>query len=149
MTRRLVFGGLMTLAVVALVVGTSFAQGQQGQRPARPGVRGGGMGDMMYLERAWTACSFQLDCTAEQLEALRPTFRNALNERNQALAQAMQNRDFQAMRTAIQNCKTRLQTKLQDVLTDDQWVKLDGIMTRPMMGMGGPRPGGAGGGAGR
>jgi hypothetical protein len=101
----------------------------------------------MYLERTWTAVSFQLDCTSTQLEQLRPTYRNSLNARNAALKAAGEAQDWQAMGKAMQDCKTRLDAKLKTVLSDSQWQKLQQLM-QPHMGAmrpgGGARPGGGG-----
>lgn len=52
------------------------------------------MGAMMYLERTWTAVSFQLDCTSAQLEQLRPTYRNTLNARDAAMKTPVESQDW-------------------------------------------------------
>ena len=119
--------GLTVAAVIVLCVVVSVAVAQ------RDGQRGGGargmMGSMMYLERSWTAVSFQLDCTTEQLAQLRPTYRNTLSARDAALKEAMASQDREGTMKAITEATTRLETKLKSVLSDAQWAKLDELMT--------------------
>jgi len=140
MRNRMLRAGLTVAAVIVLCVVVSVAVAQ------RDGQRGGGargmMGSMMYLERSWTAVSFQLECTGEQLAQLRPTYRNTLNARDAALKQAMASQDREAMMKAMTDAKTRLQTKLKSVLSDAQWTKLEQLMTVRTGG----RRGGQGGG---
>lgn len=137
MSRKTMFAGLITFAVIALVVAmVASALAQQG--PAGPGRRGGMMGDMMYLERTWTAVSFQLECTGEQL---RPTYATALQTRNDALQAAREAQDREAVSAAIADCKSTLSAKLQEVLTEEQWTELEELMS---VGMGGMRRGGTG-----
>jgi len=150
MMRSKLFVGLMAVAIVALgaaFVTDAFAQGQGGQ-----GRQGRGMmGDMWYLERAWTAISFQIPLEAEQMAVLQPVFAEALQTRTDALTAAMQEQDrearMEAMGAAITECKDTLSTKLSEVLTDEQWTQLDTLMSAGM-GFGGPRQGGGGGGGG-
>jgi hypothetical protein len=131
MRNRVFPAGLIVAAVIVLCVVVSVAVAQGGGQ--RDGRRGGGqdgmMGSMMYLERSWTAVSFQLDCTGEQLTQLRPTYRNTLNARDAALKQAREKQDREAMAKAMTEAKTRLDTKLKSVLSDAQWTKLGQLMT--------------------
>ncbi|MFQ6131981.1 MAG: hypothetical protein ACE5R4_08100 [Armatimonadota bacterium] len=132
---------VLCIGVVSLAVAAAVVLAQQPPGGRRPGGGGRGMmGDMMYLERTWTAVSFQLDCTSEQLASLRPTYRNALNARNAALAKAREAGDFEAMGKAIRDCKTRLEAKLKEVLSTQQMTKLQQLMQPPR------RPGRPGGG---
>ncbi len=146
--RSKAFVLLVALAIVAVgaaVVTDVFAQAQGGQ--GRQGRRGM-MGDMWYLERAWTAISFQISLEPEQMTLLQPVFAEALQTRTDALAAAMQEQDRQArmeaVMAAIRECKETLSTKLSEVLTDEQWTQLDILMSAGM-GFGGPRRGGGGG----
>ncbi len=142
MTRKSMFTGLVVVAVVALgaaMVTSALAQQEQGRRGR------GMMGAMMYLERSWTAVSFQLDCTGEQLELLRPTYRTALQTRADAVEASIEAQDWEGVRMAFTECKDSLDAKLQEVLTDEQWAQLEELMSAGM-GMGGRRGGGAGGG---
>ncbi|MGC9317821.1 MAG: hypothetical protein ACP5KN_07290 [Armatimonadota bacterium] len=142
MRRRVMWIGTAAVAVALIATGVTVALAQQGQ--GRRGGQRGMMGDMMYLERTWTAVSFQLECTSEQLEQLRPTYREQLQLRNESIQAAMQAQDFQGVREAIVNCRTALEAKLQEVLTDQQWTKLQQLLAPAMFG--GPRgPRGAGG----
>lgn len=140
MRNRMVSAGLTVAAVIVLCVVASAAFAQRG------GERGGGQPgmniSMMYLERSWTAVSFQLDCSSEQVGQLRPTYRNTLSARDAALKQAAASQDREAMMKAMTDAKTRLETKLKSVLSDAQWKKLEQLMT---MRTGGRR-GGQGGG---
>jgi len=103
-----------------------------GSRGGGPG--GGGPGDMQamtYLEQAWTAVCFQLDCSAEQQDSLRPTFATELQTRNEALEQAQKKRDMSAMQKALEACKSGLNARLKEVLADAQWDKLQKL-TKPL-----------------
>ncbi len=96
----------------------------------------------MYLERTWTAVSFQLDCTSEQLAELRPTYRTALQQRDSSVKQAMQAQDWEALRAVLTQCKQTLDAKLQQVLSEEQWNKLQSLMQARMAGLrGGMRRG--------
>ncbi len=137
MTRKALFAGLVAVAVLALAAATVtsvFAQQGQGGRGNRGG-RGGMMGDMMYLERSWTAVSFQLDCTDEQIGQLRPTYETALSTRAEAIQAAADARDREGFRTAMTECRATLEAALQEVLTDEQWIELQDLMTARMGGM--------------
>ena len=104
------------------------------------------MGAMMYLERAWTAVSFQLGCTHEQIELLHPTFAAELKTRNDAIKKAMETQDMESMRAAITTCQSALEAKLAEVLTEEQLTALNELMSaQTMMGGRGGR-GGPGGG---
>lgn len=150
MSRRTQTVGLAVVGAVVLVVilaATAGAQGPGGQGGPPGGGRGGNvMGAMMYLERAWTAVSFQLDCTHEQIELLHPTFAAELKTRNDAVKKAMQAQDWESMRTAITTCQSALEAKLAEVLTEAQMTTLDELMSVQMMGgRGGPGNRGGGG----
>lgn len=127
MMRRTGITMLMVVVSVAMLVtlaGEVFAQagggGGRGQR--------GMMGDMYYLERAWTAVSFQLETTPEQIASLTPIFRDALLERNKLMHAAIEAQDFESVRTAISDCKTTLETALQKQLTHEQWTRLQRLL---------------------
>ncbi len=143
---------LVIVACTFALVATAAAQGQGGPRAGGPpaggpeGRGGGGAGAIMYLERAWTAVSFQLGATPEQIEALAPTFASELKTRNEGLKRAMEAQDWQAAMLAVTTCQTALQDKLGEVLTPEQWTTLEELMSVQMMG--GVR-GGGGGAAGR
>lgn len=143
MTRRTALAILTTVVIVAvLVVATLPAFAQRGQN--RPGGQRDLMGDMLYLERSWTAVSFQLECTEEQINQLKPTYASALETRSIALQEAMQNGDRQAYVQAITDCKSTLEAKLNEVLTDEQLAELEKILTpvrRQGGGQGRPRGG--------
>lgn len=133
---------VVSAAMLVTTVGAVLAQ-DGGGRQGRGGQRGM-MGDMYYLERAWTAVSFQLDATPEQVAALTPIFREALLTRNELIQAAIEARDFQSVRTAITDCRTTLETALQEQLTDEQWAKLNELLNARLMGRP-PRGDGAGG----
>jgi len=140
MSHKATYAGLMAFGMVllaAVVLTTAFAQQPQ---PGRTGMR-----DMMYLERAWTAVSFQLECTAEQIEQLQPIFATALQTRNDAMQAAREAQDRDALNQAVADCKTTLTDALTAALTEEQMTKLDELMNQAM-GM--PRQGGGGGAAG-
>jgi hypothetical protein len=142
-TRPTTFSGLVFVTLLAIAVGPAFAQtgGAGGQGG---GERRGMMGAMMYLERTWTAVSFQLECTSAQLEQLRPTYRNTLSARDAAVKAAVEAQDWQGIGKAMQDSKTRLDAKLKAVLSNAQWQKLQQLMQPRMGGMrrGGGPPGG-------
>lgn len=153
MTRRSVLA-IVGVALVPLLVSPVFAQGPPpggggggaggGQR--RGGMGGGGMMNFIYLERTWTVVCFQVDVTSEQYTALKPTYRNALSARDAAVKKAMEAQDWQAMGKAMTDCKTRLETKLKEVLSTAQMTKLNELVTPRMpRPSGGRRPGGGGG----
>ena len=144
MNRKKIFAGVVISAVVAVIAAMVIpALVQQGPGPGGPGGRGGRMrgmmGNMMYLERTWTAVSFQLDCTSEQLQLLRPTYRAALQTRNAKVKAAREAQDWQAIATAMTNCKSVLDAKLKDVLSTQQWSKLQTLVAPPTGGLGGGR----------
>jgi len=148
MGRKAVFGAAMALiaaAILPMVIVPALSQAPGGGPGAGRGPGGRGMmGTMMYLERTWTAVSFQLDCTGTQLEQLRPTYRNTLSARDAALKQAAEAQDWEAMGKAMEDSKTRLEAKLKAVLSSAQWTKLQQLMQPRMGGMRPPgaRPGG-------
>ncbi len=142
---------LVVVTLLAITLIPALAQRDGGGRPGGgPGGQGGRgmMGAMMYLERTWTAVSFQLNCSSAQLEELRPTYRNTLSARDAAVKAAAEAQDWQAIGKAMQDSKTRLDAKLKTVLSDAQWQKLQQLMQPRMGGMrppgppGGSRPGG-------
>jgi len=121
---------LAVLAILVVTVTWAIAQGgaPQGQRPAFDPKMAA---SFMYLERSWTAVSFQLNCTAQQLASLKPTYANALTARDAAVKQAITAKNWQAGGKASLDCMTRLQTKLKQVLSSQQWTKLDQLMRPP------------------
>jgi len=140
---------LGVMAFIAAVMVPSFAQPGQGQGQGRGGPGGGGqgagmMGAMIYLERSWTAVSFQLDCTGEQIEQLHPTYLQALQTRQEAVKAATEKQDREALMQAMTDCKATLETALQTVLNDEQWANLQTLMEAPMGGMGRGGRGGRG-----
>ncbi len=156
MNRKLAGLAFAVIGVVALALALVAVAGAQGGPGGQGGPPGGGrggniMGAMMYLERAWTAVSFQLGCTHEQIELLHPIFAAELKTRNDAVKKAMEAQDWESMRTAITTCQSALEAKLAEVLTEEQLTALDELMAVQMMGgrggRGGPG-GGPGGGAG-
>jgi hypothetical protein len=116
---------VLLIAAAALVVAQA-PSGPQGRGPGR-----GMMAAFMYLERSWTAVSFQLNCTSEQLAALKPTYANTLAAREAAVKKALVARDWDAAGKAMQDSKTRLETKLKQVLTSQQWTKLQQLLQPP------------------
>lgn len=130
MNRKAMFVGVVVLVAVGLVAATITST--IGQRQGA-----GARGDMMYLERTWTAVSFQLNCTSEQLAKLRPTYRTALQTRNSSVKQAMQAQDWEALRAALAKCRQTLDAKLQPVLSDEQWTKLQTLIRARLAGLGG------------
>jgi len=128
--RLRVVAGLAALAIIAATMTWAIAQGgaPQGQRPAFDPKMAA---SFMYLERSWTAVSFQLNCTAQQLASLKPTYANALTARDAAVKQAITAKNWQAAGKASVDCMTRLQTKLKQVLSSQQWTKLDQLLRPP------------------
>ncbi len=146
--RSRLFAVLVTMAIVGL--GAAFVTDVFAQGGGRRGRQGRGMmGDMWYLERAWTAISFQIQLEPEQMALLQPAFAEALQARTDALNAAAQTEDretrMQLMVSAITQCRETLSTKLSEVLTDEQLTQLDKLMSANM-GFGGPRRGGNQGG---
>lgn len=117
--------GLLLVLVAAL---PAVAQGQgAGGRGGGPPRGGGGrqmMGLGMYLERAWTLCSFDLGCSTTQLAKLKPTFASALKARDASLKAAAAKRDMNAASAALTKCKSTLDAKLKAVLSKAQFAKL-------------------------
>jgi len=141
--RSRLFAVLMIVAIVAL--GAAFVTDVFAQGGGRQGRQGRGMmGDMWYLERTWTAISFQIPLEPEQMALLQPVFAEALQARTDALTAAAQAEDrearMQAMGDAITQCKDTLSAALSEALTDEQWTQLDELMDAGM-GFGGPRQG--------
>ena len=156
MTRRSVLA-IVGVALVPLLVSPVVAQGGGGGGGGRgPGAgggqrrggMGGGMMNFIYLERTWTIVCFQVDVTGEQYTALKPTYRNALSARDAAIKAAMEAQDWAAMGKAMEDCKTRLETKLKEVLSSTQMTKLNGLLMPQMPRRGGGGRGGGGGGRG-
>lgn len=122
------FTAVSILAAAALLIAVAIpAFAQRGERDGQRGQRGM-MGDMMYLERSWTAVSFQLDCTDEQISQLHPVYKAALEARQEGVKNAADDRDMEAYAQAIEDCKTTLEAKLQEVLSEVQWQTLQEIM---------------------
>ena len=138
MNRKAMFVGIVVLVAVGLVAATITSS--IGQRQGA-----GARGNMMYLERTWTAVSFQLECTSGQLAQLRPTYRTALQTRDSSVKQAMEAQDWEALRAALAKCKQTLDAKLQQVLSEEQWTKLQSLMQARMAGFGGGMRRGQGG----
>jgi len=135
-SRRIAMTGGVVLAALGLAALALAQPGGFGGPPpggggGRQGGPGGDMQGMDYLEKAWTAVSFQLECATEQVETLKPTFAAELMTRDQAVAQAMKDRDMEAMQKAQNACKTRLNARLKEVLSDDQWQKLQKLSKPP------------------
>jgi len=127
-----VAGAVVVVTLVACIAAAYVAaQGAPKGGAPKGGPGAGAMAAFMYLERTWTAVSFQLNCTGDQVTALKPTFRNALNARDAAIRAAMKNQDWAAMGKASTDCKTRLDAKLKAVLSKAQWAKLQQMMTPP------------------
>jgi hypothetical protein len=128
--------------IVGLVVLLATTASVWAQPPAGGGRGGnrGMMGNMMYLERAWTAVSFQLEgVTDAQEAALKPVFKQALDARVadiEAARQAGGDRQamMQAMQAAGEKCKTTLDTALQQQLTPVQWDALQKLLAPPQRG---------------
>ena len=142
--RRTSITAVLVVALLSLLIAPVFAQ--QGGRGGDRGGRRGTMGLMMYLERTWTLCSFKLECTAEQLEQLRPTYATALDTRDEAVQAAAEAQDWEAIGTALQACKDTLDAKLAEVLSEEQNTKLQEMATQRFGGMrrgpgGPPAPG--------
>jgi hypothetical protein len=136
-SRPVLTAGLVVVAALIVVAlawgqGGGFGGGFGGPPGPPPGGRMGGppgeMQAMTYLEKSWTAVSFQLAGTAEQQKSLKATYATELETRNQALGQAIKKRDMNAMQKARETCKTNLNGKLKEVLTDEQWQKLQKVM---------------------
>lgn len=157
MTRKKTFWAVALFgAALMLTTATAFAQQGQGQQGQQGQWQRGGqqvdraqrgmMGDMLYLERSWTAVSFQLDCTDEQIAKLQPIYKQALQTRVAAIQAAMQARNMEGYQQAIANCKETLELALMEVLNDDQWTELQELMAQGGgMGRGPGAPGGPGG----
>ena len=151
MRRRTILGVLGFVAAVALLFaapGAVKAQAPGGGRPGGGGPGAGGsrgrgmMGTMLYLERSWTAVSFQLGCTAQQQAALRPTYLAALQARDAAVKKARDANNMQAIGPAFQKCKDTLDAKLKKTLSATQLKKLQTLM-QPPTGPSSARPGSA------
>jgi hypothetical protein len=128
----------MAVVAVVLLASAAFVVAQAppagGQRPQiDPKV----MASFMYLERTWTAVSFQLGCTSQQIASLKPTYQNALVARDAAVKKAMAAQNWQAAGKASVDCMTRLQAKLKQVLSSSQVAKLQQLLAPPA-GMRGP-----------
>lgn len=137
----------LMVAVVLLLAITASAWAQApGGRRGRGGR--GMMGNMMYLERAWTAVCFQLEgVTNKQEESLKPTFKSALEARVadvQAARQAGGDRQamFQAIQAANKKCEDTLNTAMQQKLTPTQWDALQKLLAPPQWGRRGGNRGG-------
>jgi hypothetical protein len=144
---------LTSLVILAVGFASAFAMAQGGGGFGGPpgggppgGGRGGGRGGPggpmggMYLERTWTAVSFQLECTAEQKDALSPTYAAALKTRDAAVLKAHEEQDMEAVQAAMKACKTTLDAKLKEVLTADQLTALQKLMQPPARPDGPPPP---------
>jgi len=122
----------MVFGVVVGLILTSWAQAQPGGRrqggpgggPGRGGRAGQHFGDMMYFESTWSAVAFQCDASKVQLGKIRPTFQKTYDSRKAAMEKARQNRDFQAVQTAMKTIKQSIEAKLKEVLLADQKAKL-------------------------
>lgn len=137
----------MALALIALATGVVYAQAPGGGGGG--GGQRGGMQNLMYMDRAWTAVSFGVEATTDQLDKLRPTFQTAFQSRLDLIKGVMEAQDRQAaMQDAItkaQQMKDEIDAKLKEVLTPDQMTKLQPMLS---FGQGGGRGGGGGAGAG-
>ena len=125
----------LAVALVVVFAGSLWAQ------PACGGGRWGGIGAAQYLDRSWTAVSFAIELTPEQVTNLRPTFGAAWKTRVEVMQKVMaaaQGPDRQAaMQEALpifQQIKTDIDAKLKEVLTADQAAVVTPLLAQ------GPRP---------
>ena len=87
--------------------------------------RGRGTGQMpMYLERTWTAITFQLGCQPAQITALQPVYAAELAKRDAAIAAALAQQDMPAAQKALEDCKTALDARLNEILSPEQLTAL-------------------------
>ncbi|MGQ9730130.1 MAG: hypothetical protein ACUVX8_02565 [Candidatus Zipacnadales bacterium] len=145
MRRTRLYVTLGVLAGVGLLVTGAVAI------MAQPGPGGGGRGavgnrprfglQLMYLDRVWSAVSFELGATDEQLLALRPTFQAAADTRRQALQEARAgNADMGALALSMgqvaQQIRADIDAALAETLTEEQLEKWEELKAQPMMGLG-------------
>jgi hypothetical protein len=160
-TRKRLTSTVMLIGVVVVIAAlaaTAFAQGGRGGGPRDGQQRGGPeggprggegrgaggqlgmMGQMLYPERTWTALCFQMETTDEQFDQLWALYSEVLEKRNDSIKAAIENRDMEAYRAASVEAKSTLETKLQEILTEEQWTQLETLI-EAMGGMGrGGRP---------
>jgi hypothetical protein len=149
---------ITVIALLGLLAGCLHAQPGQGQGQGQgqgrggPGSRGGGMGAMNYLDRAWTVINFGLECTPEQIEKLRPAFANGYAVRTDAMNKIAATEDkraaFQEAMPVLQQMQTSLEAQVKLVLTPEQLTKLQTLMAAGQGRPGGNRGGQGGGQAG-
>ena len=132
------------VAVIAALAATALAHGGRTGRPREGQTRGpagaegsqrGMMTDMSYLERSWTALCFQIETNDEQFSKLWELYREVLTARNTATEAAIAANDMQAYRQANVNAKSTLDTKLPEILNDEQRAELERLL-QPAVGMG-------------
>jgi len=139
--------GLVVAMAALLIVGVCAIVAQPGPGGGRRGGGrgfGGGMGLMMYLERAWGAANFELDATDEQITELKPIFQAAYDARKEAIQKARAEQDVQALMTALQQVQSDIDAALGDVLTEEQLAEWEEVKAtgQAALGMGFGRPGG-------
>lgn len=151
MRRVTVIGVVGLLAAIGVMIFVSQVAVAQpggaggGGRPGGGGRGGGGFGAIMYVERTWSALAFEIKISNQQLEKLRPSFQAAWDKRQAAFKKAMQDQNWQALGSAMEKVQAELEAKIKQVLTKEQWAKLQKweeaqrqMMRPPRGGAGGP-----------
>jgi hypothetical protein len=107
---------------------------------------------MFNLEGTFAAVCFEVKVSNEKLLLLLPSFQQAYDERKTAITAAREAQDFQVLRTAMEKIQTDIESKLKEVLSEEElakyeaWKTAQAQMRQRMRGGGGGFGGGGGGG---
>lgn len=145
MRRIVVFSGVMWAAWLVTIAaaiaqpnaggagrrGRGFLGGANQAAQNRPGR----FMQLMYLERAWLAVSFELGATEDQLLKLRPIFLAAWETRNGTLS-ALQGGDRAGLALRLSEITDQLRKDIDNglaqVLTEEQLAKWEELKANPV-----------------
>lgn len=114
----------LCLAVAFVIALLPVAAQAQGGGPGGGQRQRANMAAMMYLEFTWAAVSFGCEATDEQIANLRPVYQDVYKRRAAVRAEAMQNRNFQAIQQNIDETNKELGAALLKELTEEQIAHL-------------------------
>jgi hypothetical protein len=79
---------------------------------------------MSFADIAWAAVNFAVSARAEQIDALKPTFQQAFDDRKALPEKMRDGGDPSVIKTTLENSQEQIQAKLKEVLDGDQNAKL-------------------------
>ena len=110
------------IALVVLAAGIAAVAIPDPIREVRPRTGGLTWRSFTWVERSWTAVSFEVGATDDVLVALRPTYQDAYAARDAALTQAMDAGNAEILTDALKKIKADVRAELKRLLTDEQYA---------------------------